>query len=284
VRHFLFEDKEYRYKLRFKRLRKEQDSARALARLLPRDVVRTFMRETARDICTSQIGIRTRDDIIVERYRQTESPRFTGLDKTIKEHCRGTLRPGLDGPVKDRKRVLARLEHLRKMRLCAYENGGYRLSPRWEEDLTANGRYNAFLKARDELLYTGPSRLRVYTGEQGAVSGRVAKVYRTDGDTGDSHAVVIETPEGEAFFIPLFKKPEIKDGERLSPAREGDLITVKAYASQKGRLTPVMFRRELKQAQREIKKSGLKGGLADALMNGPAAVNTDSLSARRAVK
>jgi hypothetical protein len=45
-----------------------------------------------------------------------------------------------------------------------------------------------------------------------------------------------------------------------------------------------MFRRELKQAQREIKKNGLTGGLADALMNGTAAVNTDSLSARRAVK
>jgi hypothetical protein len=133
-------------------------------------------------------------------------------------------------------------------------------------------------------LYTGPSRLRIYTGERGAVSGRVAKVYRTDGDAGDNHAVVIETPEGEAFFIPLFKKPEIKDGDSLSPAREGDLVTVKAYPSQKGRLTPVMFRRDLKQAQREIKKSGLKGGLADALANGTAAVNTSNLNARRAVR
>jgi hypothetical protein len=249
--------------------------------VLPRDVVKTFMRETARDICTSQIGIRTREDIIAERDGQIGSPRFTGLDKIIKEHCGGSFRPVLDGPVKDRKRVLARLERLRKMKLCAYENGGYRLSPRWEEDLTANGRYNAFLKARDELLYTAPSRLRVYTGEQGAVSGRIAKVYRTDGDTGDNHAVVVETPGGEAFFIPLFKKPEIKDGNATSPAREGDLVTVKAYASQKGRLTPVMLRRPLKQAQREIKKSGLKGGLADALLNGTAAVNTEFKRAPR---
>jgi hypothetical protein len=239
--------------------------------VFPRDVVRTFMRETARDMCTSQIGTRTRKEIALEREQEAVSPRFTGLDKKLKELCGGSLRPELGKTVQDRERLLARLEHLRKMKLCVYKDGGYRLSPRWEEDLTANGRYNAFLKARDTLSYTAPSRLRVYSGERGAATGRVAKIYRTDGDASDNHAVVLETLGGEAFFIPLFKRPEMKDGDRTVPVAEGDLITVKAYASQRGRLTPHMFKRDVKQVQREIKRNGLAGRLADAVSGEKAA-------------
>jgi hypothetical protein len=49
------------------------------------------------------------------------------------------------------------------------------------------------IEREKELLaprYTDPSSLRVYSGGQGAVTGKVAKIYRTDGDASDSHAVV----------------------------------------------------------------------------------------------
>jgi type IV secretory pathway VirD2 relaxase len=40
---------------------------------IPRDIVKTFMREYARDICTSQIGYRTAYEIAVEKEGETVS-------------------------------------------------------------------------------------------------------------------------------------------------------------------------------------------------------------------
>ena len=249
--------------------------------VFPRDIIKTFMRETARDICTSQLGSRTKKDMALEREKEIGAARFTKLDGRIKELCGGTFRPDLDGKPKDRERVLARLEHLRKLKLCAFEGGGYKLSPRWEEDLAANGRYNAFLKAREGLEYAAPQRLRVYTGEHGMVPGRVTKIFRTDGDASDNHAAVLETLSGEAFFIPLFKKPEVYEGKERTPLEEGALITAKANPSQRGRLTPSLFRLDLKQARREVKKRGYAGKLADAVLSERAAPETRKKEAKR---
>jgi hypothetical protein len=228
----------------------------------PRDIVRTFMREYARDICTAQIGSRTRRELETEKEQALTASRFTPLDKTIKELCGGTFRVSLPEGKRDRERVLARLGHLRKLNLCAYRDGAYRLSPRWEENLKANGRYNCFLKARAALKHSPPSSLRLYSGLEGPVTGKVAGVYRTDGDASDNHAVVLEGLNGKAYFIPLFKKPELRDGDRRTGVREGDFISVRTYENQRGRLTPVMTAREARQLRKEIKKNGFSGSLA----------------------
>jgi hypothetical protein len=234
----------------------------------PRDVVKTFMRETARDLCTAMIGRRTPEEMALEREQSLAAPRFTGLDRRIADLCDRTLRVRLTGVWKDRERILGRLEHLRKMNLCVYRNGGYRLSPRWSEDLQANGRYNAFLKSREFLRFTAPSCFSVYSGEGGSISGMVTKIFRTDGDASDNHALVLEGIDGRAYFVPLFKKPEMKEGERKIPPREGDLLTVTAYENQRGRLTPVIIRRDVKSLRKEIGKRGYTGGLAEAVLKG----------------
>jgi hypothetical protein len=167
----------------------------------------------------------------------------------------------------NRERILTRLEYLRGLKLCTYENGGYKLSPRWEENLRSNGKYNAFLKARSSLAYTDPSQLKVYSGAEGQIAGKVTKVYRTDEDASDSHAVVLEQPDGRAFFIPLFKKPELRDGERKADLKEGDLVTVKTYESQKGRLTPMLYRAPVRKLKQDIKKQNVSGKLADEILN-----------------
>jgi hypothetical protein len=233
----------------------------------PKDIVKTFMRETARDMCTSQLGIRTREEIELEKERALTSPRYTKLDMRIKELCFGGYRVDLEGLTVNREKILTRLEHLRTLKLCVYRDGGYKLSPRWEDDLRANGRYNAFLKARDGLAYSDPSRLSVYSGSQGQISGKVTKIYRTDGDASDSHAVVLETPGGKAYFVPLLKKPELRDGETRAALKEGDLVTVKTYESQRGRLTPLLYRAPVKRLKQEIKKQNASGKLADEILN-----------------
>jgi hypothetical protein len=232
----------------------------------PRDVVRTFMREYARDICTSQMGVRTRKDLELEKEQELTAGRFTPLDKRIKELCAGTFRVNLDGETKDRERILARLAYLQKAKLCAYKGGGYKLSPRWEENLKANGRYNSFLKARALLRHSPPSSLRLFSGLEGSVTGKVVKVYRTDGDASDNHAVVLEGLDGKAYFVPLFKKPEFRDGEKRSEVKEGDFISVRTYENQRGRLTPAIIKRDDWQVRGEIKKGGFTGSLAAEVM------------------
>jgi type IV secretory pathway VirD2 relaxase len=51
---------------------------------IPRDIVKTFMREYARDICTSQIGSRTHEDIKIEKEKQLQANRHTKLDEKIR--------------------------------------------------------------------------------------------------------------------------------------------------------------------------------------------------------
>ncbi|GBU28281.1 hypothetical protein R84B8_01839 [Treponema sp. R8-4-B8] len=233
---------------------------------IPRDVVKTFMREYARDICTSQIGYRTSQEIAIEKEKELEAPRFTKLDQTIKELGGETGKVYSNQIYSDRQRILTRLENLRKLGMCSYDKGVYHFSKQWEENLRANARYNTFLAARSELKFADPSKLKVYTGEHGTISGKITKIYRLEDDASDNHAVVIESLDGkEAFFVPLFKAPEmltgkskplledgkpvLKDGKPVivrekTRLREGETVSIKTYESQKGRLTPVIFKQE----------------------------------------
>ncbi|MCL2382427.1 MAG: DUF3363 domain-containing protein [Treponema sp.] len=230
---------------------------------IPKDIVKTFMREYARDICTSQLGHRTKREIEIEKEKELTATRHTGIDNRIKELCGGTSRINLAHVSgREQQRLLTRLEHLKRMNLCAYKDGGYKMSSGWEEDLRANGRYNTFLAARSALRYSGPETMSLFSGKQGQIAGKVTKVYRADGDTSDNHVVILEGLDGKAYFVPLFRKPEVKDGQRKWELREGEMITVKTYESQKGRLTPFMFRLDHERARKEIRKNNYAGNLA----------------------
>jgi hypothetical protein len=219
------------------------------------------MRETARGLCTLQIGGRTQRDLDLEKEKELVSPRFTKIDERIHILSVGS-RITVGNLLFEKERILARLETLKKLKLCIYENGGYTLKKDWQDDLRANGRYNTFLKAREGLQYTKPSLMKIYTGEHGLVTGKVTKIYRTDDDASDSHAVVLEGIDGRAFFVPLLKRPEMHERGGKSLLKEGELVTIKAHESQRGRLTPVFFKRDIGPVQKEVKKNGFSGGLA----------------------
>jgi hypothetical protein len=236
---------------------------------IPKDIVKTFMREYARDICTAQLGARTREDLELEKEKELAAKRFTNADKKIKELCNGTFRPDLAGLApRERERIQARISNLCKMGLCTYDKG-YKLSHRWEDDLTNNGRYNTFLRARTLLQYSDPASLKVFSGAQGQITGKVTKIYRTDGDASDSHAAIVEGLDGKAYFVPLFKRPEVHDGKTKTILREGEMVTIKTYESQRGRLTPVIYRRETQHLRNEIRMNGHAGSLAAEVMGGP---------------
>jgi hypothetical protein len=234
---------------------------------IPRDIVKTFMREAARDLCTAQLGRRTQKDLDLDRERELSAPRLTRLDGRIEELCAGTDRVNTKGTLQEKERVLARLQALRALKLCVYENGGYRMKKDWQEDLKANGRYNAFLAARGELRYGG-APLKVYTGEQGEVSGRVTKIYKLDDDASDNHAVLLEGLDGRSWFVPLLKKPQLREGAAKTALAEGELVTLKTYAVQQGRLTPFFFRQSQGRARGMVKRNAYTGKLAEEIITG----------------
>jgi hypothetical protein len=183
-------------------------------------------------------GLRSRGDILIEREKELSASRWTRLDKRLS----GLNSPSgvnLENVGTDKRRFLARLEALRKLNLCRYEGGSYHLNSNWEESLKTNGRYNTFLKAREELAVPN---LSVYSGEAGRITGRVLKVFRVDGDASDNHAVVVKTPEGKNWFVPLFKQPELRDGAEKTALTEGEFVSIQTYKSQKGRLTPLFYK------------------------------------------
>ena len=239
---------------------------------IPPDIVKTFMREYARDICTSQIGNRTAGEIALEKERELEAQRFTKLDERLKSLCGGNFSINTNGIYSNRERILTRIENLRKMGLCSYRDGAYHFSPKWEEDLRANGRYNTFLAARSQLRYTDQRNLQVYSGEHGVVTGRVTKIFRPEDDFSNNHAVIIEGLDGRAYFVPLLKAPEMYaetgsgSNEKIK-LREGELVRIKTYQNQHGRLTPVISRQESKYALREIKSNNYSGALASEIKN-----------------
>jgi hypothetical protein len=220
----------------------------------PRDVIKTFMRESARDICTSLIGSRTRADMEQEAKAVLEANRFTRLDEAMKAYViEGNVH--LDWIKKNRERYVKRLDHLKKLGLCEWKGTGYILSPEWEESLKAAGKYNSFLNAKKHLAYSG--KLSVYASAQGKKTGRVAKVYRTD-EVSDNHAVVLESLDGNAWFIPLFAKP---------PVKEGETVTVIPEKNQKGRLTPVFKKTDIRELYQEAERNGYQGAYAQAVRN-----------------
>ena len=239
---------------------------------IPKDVVKTFMREYARDICTSQIGRRTAREMEIEKERELEAPRFTRIDDTIKDLCGsgGGSQVKVPHIISNKDRMLTRLENLRKLGLCKYENNAYVFVNNWEESLKANSRYNTFLQARNNLVFSRPADLQVYTGAQGNIAGKVTKIYSPEDDTSNNHAVIIEGLDGKAYFVPLLKRPMAHDGKYKAKfeLKEGGLVSLAAYKMQTGRLTPVIFKEQPWRLAKEIKSKNYTGELAEAILSG----------------
>jgi hypothetical protein len=214
---------------------------------IPRDIVKTFMREYARDICTAQIGYRSASEMAIEKEKELEAQRFTRLDESLKNICGGNFSIYPNQIYVNRERVLTRIENLRKMGLCSYKDGAYRLSPKWEDDLRANARYNTFLAARSQLQYSDQASLKIFSGADGVVTGKVTKIYRPEDDFSNNHAVIIECPDGRAYFVPLLKAPKMivklgYEGKEKVELKEGELVSIHTYEFQQGRLTPVIIK------------------------------------------
>jgi type IV secretory pathway VirD2 relaxase len=216
----------------------------------PPDQVKTFMRENARNICTALAGSRTKEDMAREKEGLLTANRYTYLDEQIKERMKDncfTVKAG-----RESESILRRLDHLRFLELCRFENNKFIFTQTWEKTLKTNGRYNAFLSARKTLKYTNEQNLKLYDGSQGNVSGVITKIFKTD-EVSDNHAVLLESIDGNAYFIPLFWKPNIKGGET---------VEIEAVKNQRGRLTPQTYKRTKEELLAQCEAKDYRKGYA----------------------
>ena len=122
--------------------------------------------------------------------------------------------------------AIARLKFLVDVGFAEKEGTLYRISPRWEESLAVSRRFTSYLEAARQLKFTPQSMLRLYSPDRdGRIVGRVSAVGLID-ELSTNNYLLIETIDGRAFYVPLFRKPRgIKVGDSIAlmkvPRQEG---------------------------------------------------------------
>jgi hypothetical protein len=218
------------------------------------DLVKTFMRESARTICTSLVGGRTKADMAREKRALLSANRYTDLDENIKRYLIGN-RVQLERIPKNRERYIARLDHLRTLGICTWEGMGYVLNTDWIDTLKTLGKYNMFLDARKRVTYTLESEVKLFEGSMGMKQGIVVKTYKTD-EVSDNHALLMESIDGKAYFIPLFYKPDVKPGET---------VEIVPRKNEKGRLNAAIYTVKKEYLYRRIQEKNYRNGYAGYL-------------------
>ncbi|MFI3257021.1 MAG: relaxase/mobilization nuclease domain-containing protein [Spirochaetales bacterium] len=212
-----------------------------LKRPFPKSFIQRRAHEIASDITTAIIGERTAEQKTHSYNRSFTATRFTTHDEKIKE----ILQEGLEirNPSEQTHR---RLSHLCSLKLAKYENKTFTLEKNWDTTLRTVGRYNSFLKARDEIKWSIKEELELF--QSGSISGVVRKVYSLNDEFENDNAMVIENPvTKKAYFVPLYNP--------LSAKAEGKNCSVTMSVNAKGRLVPKIEYEKEETLNQKNKKS-----------------------------
>lgn len=195
-----------------------------LERPFPKDFIKVRALKLASDIATNIAGERSAEEIAIAKEKAVIANRWTSYDEDIQKLSKNNK------IVPESERLRRRLNHLIELDLASYENGIYSLEKNWDTTLQITGRYNSFLKARDELKWNLKNDLKLFEG--GQISGIVRKVYTLDDEYENNNAVIIEN-KNEAYFVPLFNRPSKK--------LEGKECVIEASTTSKGRLAAKIY-------------------------------------------
>lgn len=196
-----------------------------------RRYVSSQMREHTRDILTEALGDRRPLPEAVRLKKEVRANRFTSLDEIIRT-AGGTIGQVSAKSIRTSttpekaEATIARLKFLVDVGFAEKEGTLYRISPRWEESLAVSRRFTSYLEAARQLKFTPQSMLRLYSPDRdGRIVGRVNAVGLID-ELSTNNYLLIETIDGRAFYVPLFRKPRgIKVGDSIAlmkvPSHEG---------------------------------------------------------------
>jgi hypothetical protein len=179
---------------------------------------RTFLthtiREMSRQICTSMIGKRTKEEIRRSAEGAYKAYRYTFIDESVKQN----ERPCEEAGERFASRVTA-LDDLEYKRLVFLSGLGlaeqdasaksrFYLERNWKAKLKWAGRYNSYLDARKSLLYSEKTALELFGESTGTIEGTVTKVYKMNDEDSWNHALLVENKaSGKAWYVPLYYEP-----------------------------------------------------------------------------
>lgn len=160
---------------------------------IPKEMIKTSIRDILSDITTKMIGERTYDEIQAAKTREPEAYRWTNLDKRLIQHKDKIYASSLDPSLQKR------LEFLSVLKLAAREGHFYKMKEGWDEILKIGGRFNSFLT---EYLKPNPVPLQLYKG--GPITGVVEKSFTFDRDESWNDAVIVRT-DNKRLYVPVLQ-------------------------------------------------------------------------------
>jgi hypothetical protein len=180
--------------------------------IFDRAFIKQTMREMSRRVCTDMLGKRTEKEIRAERESLHKRNRYCELDDELRryEWSLGFAdgRWGSAAAVGNNAVLRNRLEHLAELGFAERRGRGYWLERGWVEKLRAVGRYNSFLRARNETRYAAGVDLTLYDAGCGKIAGTVTRRYVMNDEESWNNAVVIEDAEAKkAWYAPLYFEP-----------------------------------------------------------------------------
>lgn len=196
-----------------------------------------LFRFSARKICTELVGYRTEKEIELDKQKLPQAKRFCSIDEAMKqrekeitdsEEYEATIIPW-NNQTLERCAKLVELGFAKRIEKTIPRK--YFLEKGWTKKLKTIGRYNSFLKARDNLKYTSTVNLIQYESEMGAISGIITRIYKMNYEDSWTNAYVIENKaKNIAWYVPLRKEPS----EKLLNAT----VTLNSELNSRGKLTP----------------------------------------------
>jgi hypothetical protein len=206
-----------------------------------KEFIKQTFREMARQVCTTLIGPRSREEIRNSIDANVLKNRYTVLDKKISEQ--ETFLPETaiiyGSQVMISNRLLTkRLEHLAELDFAKKKQGHSKtwlLERNWKEKLKEMSHYNSYDIARRELAHQCPLGIETFNKETGPIEGWVIHIYRMNDEESWNHAIVVQNRENQrAWYIPLYYEPD----EHLL----GSHISCAYTKNKQGKLQPTISR------------------------------------------
>jgi type IV secretory pathway VirD2 relaxase len=194
---------------------------------LDRGYISNGLRWRAQELATEELGPRPEHDIRRAKTNEVTHNRFTSLDRELERRAK-------EGPVQARSRtrgvdestLIARLEHLRALRLAErVGTTAWTLSPGWQDELRELGSRGDIIKQIHRAVSGDPSRYRIVRPGQSldpdkpeaTITGRIASKGLSDELKG-AYFAIVETPTGTAYYVLL----SARSAEQL---RAGDIVS-----------------------------------------------------------
>ena len=218
---------------------RDRRTGKLIKRIPPR-IIRNG-RLSAEQICTGLVGPVNSMELAARNEKKIASKRWTKYDDMIIQAAAPIDYKAENGTeyimsisasnlaVEKRLKTLVEIG----LAICFSKNEPpvFYLEKDWDKKLRSIGRYNSFLEARSNLLFSLPGTLEQYTPAAGRLKGVVSKAYIMDDESVWTNALVVENEKTKkAYYIPL-KNPPNKN-------LLGKIVTVECGRNQNGKLSP----------------------------------------------